>query len=315
MEQYQLTYDIDKKSVEDEKSHSIPQDMQIITGQETLIEQIAKFVEREESIPIAMIGFPFKSTNTEKKVIGHLPDGAERHALKHINSMLIKIRDVYPQGATFRIISDGCTFNDIVGIPDTTIEAYENALKVLASDLKDIQIVTSRDLKSSPISTMTDLRQVIESYPPTLQDFDQMVANSSSMQYELDVIKSRLALEFDHKHGQETLELIKEKEFISDPLLLVSKKIIVRSRQFGKFITSTFLTKPYLKFSVHFQQDVGKKFGMKLSEISNVTPWHGVLIQEGNSYRIVHKSDVPLTNVTQTGEMANGIYCPYYKYN
>ena len=249
MEPYQLTHDIDKRSVDDGKSTSQPS--LPITGKETLIEQIAQFVKKGETIPIAMIGFPFKSTNTDHKVIGHAPDMAERHALKHINAMLLRIRDIYPHGATFQIISDGSTFNDILGISDTIVEAYEDALKTLASDLKDIQIITSRELKVTPSSSMANLRQAIKFHSPSLQEFEEMVAKDASMRYELDVIKKRLALELDHQEGQEILNLLADKESTSDPLLLVSKKIIVRSRQIGKFISSKFFTTPYLKFSVH----------------------------------------------------------------
>ena len=55
--------------------------------------------------------FPFKSTNKVYKVLGTLPDKAEELALERLNSICVRVKEIYIPGARITIISDGITYN------------------------------------------------------------------------------------------------------------------------------------------------------------------------------------------------------------
>jgi len=74
---------------------------------------IDQFVIAEAQIELCLPAFPFKSANKVYKVLGILPDKAEELALQRLNTMCIRIGDVYAPGAKLTIISDGLVYNGL----------------------------------------------------------------------------------------------------------------------------------------------------------------------------------------------------------
>jgi hypothetical protein len=81
------------------------------TGRPAFLSVIAKFVAAEERVDMCLPAFPFKSANKVYKVFGVLPDKSEEIALDRLNSMCIRIGQVYTPGARCTIISDGLVYN------------------------------------------------------------------------------------------------------------------------------------------------------------------------------------------------------------
>jgi len=125
-------------------------------GMPKFLSVIDKFVAEGTELQMCLPAFPFKSANKVYKVFGILPDKAEELALERLNTMCIRIGDVYPPGAKLTIISDGlvyngssiaisaasctlsrllmCTFalTDLLNIPDRDTWAYGQALRKMA---------------------------------------------------------------------------------------------------------------------------------------------------------------------------------------
>jgi pyoverdine/dityrosine biosynthesis protein Dit1 len=80
-------------------------------GFETFLPVVTGQVERKEPIRMLLPGFPFKSPNTKDKVLGVLPDLGEELALKHLDGLCEKIKDIYEYGAECHITSDGLVYN------------------------------------------------------------------------------------------------------------------------------------------------------------------------------------------------------------
>lgn len=78
------------------------------------------------------------------KVLGILPDKAEELALERLNSMCLRIGQIYPPGATLTIISDGLVYNDLLSVSDRDTWAYGEALRKMASQKKFDHIGFSR---------------------------------------------------------------------------------------------------------------------------------------------------------------------------
>jgi hypothetical protein len=80
-------------------------------GRPAFLSVIAKFVAAEERVDMCLPAFPFKSANKVHKVFGVLPDKSEEIALDRLNSMCIRIGQIYKPGARCTIISDGLVYN------------------------------------------------------------------------------------------------------------------------------------------------------------------------------------------------------------
>lgn len=78
--------------------------------------QIQKALEREVPIELVIPAFPFKSSNRSKKVLGPLPDEAERLSLLHLNGLCLAIKDAADSDAFLTIVSDGITYNGRVAL-------------------------------------------------------------------------------------------------------------------------------------------------------------------------------------------------------
>lgn len=294
LKKYQLSYDIDKRSID----VTIAEKSETIVGEEEFIQKIAAFVEKNEPIQMAMIGFPIKSANQDKKVLGPLPDMAERFSLTYIQKMLEDIHQVYLAGATFTLICDGVAFSDVTGHSDAELIAYEAALKQLGSDLNGIRILTSENLMVEGIKSLYELREAIDT-----EESSQKQISAE----DLELMKKRMALELDNPEGQKLLQ--------SKPIQKICQQVLQRSSGFGKFLAKhNIIPSAALPFSVHFQKDLKKKFGLKLSPTSFITPWHGVLVEEkDNTSRILHKMDVDPALYQETGSPVNGIHCRHFK--
>lgn len=85
----------------------------LTAGMPKFLPVIDRFVIAGTQVEMCLPAFPFKSANKAYKVFGTLPDKAEELALERLNTMCIRIGDVYQPGAKLTIISDGLTYNGL----------------------------------------------------------------------------------------------------------------------------------------------------------------------------------------------------------
>lgn len=132
----------------------------LAAGTPKFLSVIDGFVMSGEPVEMCLPAFPFKSANKVYKVFGILPDKAEELALDRLNTMCVRIGDIYAPGAKVLIISDGLVYNgmylrtqhrpdffsqdlftdqephshdiDLLCIPDRDTWAYGEALRTMA---------------------------------------------------------------------------------------------------------------------------------------------------------------------------------------
>lgn len=293
-----LTYDIDKRSVDMNVSQkgSIP-----FKGFEHIQAKIQAALQQNRLIKLNLVGFPFKSTNTERKVLGSQLDAAERYSLDYLNTMLKEISKIYAPGAVLTVFMDGMVFSDIEGVDDQAVITYEQQLKQISRDLHHIRIVTLSDLL--PGKSPAEMRSIIESYEPHAQDFQEKISKDSHLQEEINLLTKRTSLELDHPASRAYLVCHTAKE--------IATRLTHRGMQYSAFLKAH-RPKEAIRLSVHYQPDVSIKMGIKLSENSFVTPWHGVLVQHADgSCQISHLEDLDSKNYSQTVRLVNGISLPF----
>ena len=79
--------------------------------------RVARYVERSAPVELVLPAFPGKSPNRQK-VLGPLPDMAERLSLEFLHNLSSRITEIYSPGARIIICSDGRVFSDLVRISD-----------------------------------------------------------------------------------------------------------------------------------------------------------------------------------------------------
>lgn len=83
----------------------------LAAGRPKFLSVIDRFIIADAPVKMCLPAFPFKSANKVHKVLGILPDKAEELSLERLNTLCIRIAEVYPPGAEFTIISDGLVYN------------------------------------------------------------------------------------------------------------------------------------------------------------------------------------------------------------
>lgn len=84
---------------------------QLAAGRPKFLSVIDQFVTVGTQVEMCLPAFPFKSANKVYKVFGVLPDKAEELALGRLDSMCMRIGEVYSPGARLTIVSDGLVYN------------------------------------------------------------------------------------------------------------------------------------------------------------------------------------------------------------
>lgn len=294
LSKYQIAYDIDAHSV-DSTTDTSPRK---IAGTSEFVASIANVVKRKEPVNMIIIGFPFKSPNHDKKTVSSLPDLAERKSLEYLQGILDEIKNVYEPGATITIFCDGIPFASFFGISFDDVIAYEKALKSLAADLPGIKLSTSSDfMQEHKLSRLDEINTIIDAHNPIDDSFSRPISP---------VLQKRVALELDHPRGKTLLK--------QQSLDAIIRNFLMRELRFRTYLRKVFPSEKYVRLTVHFSADASKKFGIRLSPDSDITPYHGVLVEENNgSWAIKFKKDINHERYVLTQKTINGIECPYFK--
>lgn len=300
---YQITKDIDKEGIY--KSSKIPKIEQ--PSYEDLQKKIIAFAKENKPLKFLLVGFPFKSANTEKKVLGSLPDMAERRSLEYLYRCIKSLSAVYPYGVELVIFCDGIPFAEYLGIPEKIVKAYERVLQKLALDMPEIKIITSSVLQGQlKLYSVEKLCSIIDNFSPTNKEFYIQLESDTTLQDGYKTLISRLEIEFDSKAGREFIAK-------NGPLSKIAKSLMAREMRLRRFIEEHFDPDSYIRLTVHYSKDLAKKFGIKLSPDSCITPYHGVLVEDKDGWHILLRQDIDPQFFEEVSQVVNGVQCRYMR--
>ncbi|KAF5979540.1 putative ABC1 transport protein [Fusarium bulbicola] len=244
---------------------------------------LGKFVGAGTRVEMCLPAFPFKSANKAYKVFGILPDKAEEIALDRLNTMCIRIGQIYQPGAQCTIISDGVVYNDLLSIPDRDTWAYGEALRQLASDkgFQHISFSRIRDLVDLPlpaemheiayVANATNFRRaLLNCFGKDDIDIDQEIEKDPDTK--MTYLGYRRFLESDLKHifpvgnGRTANAYRRDVRYLA-------KQMLIRGYAFAAAVKHGFPS--HLRLSIH--QSTGEhKISMSLlnTRTGFTTPWH-----------------------------------------
>jgi pyoverdine/dityrosine biosynthesis protein Dit1 len=262
-----------------------PEDLYEDVYKPKLLETLRYFVSKQDPINMVVPAYPFKSPNRKEKVLGPDPDVGERMSLEHFNSMGARIRQIYPPGGHVTIVSDGCCYNDLLGVSDEEVFRYAEGLHRIVDrlGLKHIRfsdpfeliegrhnVPITEEEYASRIGELKD--RLFSSYLPAGYDFDEDLKKdpNAALTYRgyIRFLMSDLALLFKDKQMS--------KNAIKKHCSTVARGMIERGKAFSALVAKT--SPLHVRLSIHASDNTGKLsvalLPHKRYSTFPVTPWH-----------------------------------------
>ncbi|KAM0513656.1 hypothetical protein ACHAPE_007706 [Trichoderma viride] len=280
---------------------------------------IYSYVKANVTIPMALPGFPFKSPNSQPgsgKVLGKLPDKAEELSLAHLNGLCLSIKEVYPPGAQLTIISDGLTYNDLLGVSDKEVWNYGETLRAIATAKGHKHITFSRLQDLVAITLPDQLEEMV--YVANASNFRRALLNgfgSPDWSWETASQKEDVqltykgyikALGIDLQHMYETTDDASRAKF-QQGLEYIAQQMLARGDAFANAIGQKY--KDYVRLSIHASTGQAKlSINLMPTDSSYTTPWHCAVaykldgttttakradFDNDDSYELVYERDRP----------------------
>ena len=251
-----------------------------------------------QKLPVLLVlpAFPGKSPNTAK-VLGPLPDMAERCALEFLQQLCDRVRRYYSPGAKIVLCSDGRAFSDVVGMRDIDVTNYQEELSkmILGLGLTSISTFNLEELFDG--LSFDEMRtQLMQQFGESIDLLKASVhrgkAEACSVEdketHRLYCGITRFLVEDALYPGQKQSRTALQKE-----CRLRSYAVIQRSKAWGELVEKQF--PDAVRLSIHPQSCGSKKLGIRLIEPDNwQTPWHGVAVQVDGRFILLKRSQAEI---------------------
>ncbi len=238
-----------------------------------------------ENRPLEFVlpAFPAKSPNP-LKVLGRLPDMAERVALSSLQALCEEFLHVHPAGVCLHICSDGLFLADVVGVTDEEVRAYGKEIDRI---LEGLPLLRRFDLSQAFGATTPKeaRRRLLAGWAETDSELLAQACVSPSLGAQLDglhrfMFEDGLVLSPEVSRSQVRKHARQE-----------AAEILLRSRAWGRLLATLF---PHaLRLSIHPQPAVSDKLGIHLLSTQDawLTPWHGVALLDDDRFRLLKRSE------------------------
>ncbi|GKW22343.1 paerucumarin biosynthesis protein PvcA [Pectobacterium araliae] len=277
--QYRRRFTHSTKSISEEES-------QVILVQ---LPRIRAFVDKNSRIELILPAFPVKSPNPYK-VLGRVPDMAERLSLIFLNSLCQRIQLYYPPGAHIRICSDGHVFGDLIGTSDETINAYQHEIENLLHELGAIHlsVFNLKDVENMAALTADydHLRQrLVEDYAESEEEIkSQLMLSEEGLQLYRSITRFLYedSLRPDYTGSNAALQKDAKKRACG---------VIQRSWAWGNLLAENF--PDAIRLSIHPQPSDSLKLGIHMMPTKDdwLTPWHGVAANVNGQFVLMKNAD------------------------
>ncbi|MGE0171927.1 MAG: L-tyrosine/L-tryptophan isonitrile synthase family protein [Oligoflexales bacterium] len=242
-------------------------------------------------IKFVLPAFPGKSPNPAK-VLGHLPDMAERRALMFLGYLSNRIKQIYAPGIEIIICSDGRVFSDAVGMLEENVTAYQDSLDEIIDELGLTNISTfnldelcgGRDFAEVRRSLMKEYGKSLASLREKILRCDtpfETPEDRDAQRMYLGI--TRFLVEDSTFPGQTRSRTAVQKDCKAR-----AYEVILRSNAWSELIAERF--EDAVRWSIHPQGCGSAKLGIRLlGNESWMTPWHGVAVDTGKGFVLMKR--------------------------
>ncbi len=254
--------------------------------------RVESALRRNKPIEFVVLAFPAKSPNP-RKVLGRLPDHAERLALESLQSFCEQVSHYHPPGGRLTICSDGHVFGSIVSVRDEDVSEYRRELervqelsgcdRISFFALEDAFGAKSFDamrdeLESGYAETVTDLRKRVIADVETCRTFGGI---------------HRFLIE-----DQSVLHPDVSRNTIRQECKRRAYELLRRSNAWSRLVAEAF--SDAVRLSIHPQSCHAEKIGFQLLCSSNnwLTPWHGVAVEAADGPALLKRREAEQLGAT-----------------
>ncbi|CDL83934.1 L-tyrosine isonitrile synthase [Xenorhabdus szentirmaii] len=269
-----------------ESEHTIQYEEKKVT--EVQLPRIRAFVEQRKPIECILPAFPTKSPNP-RKVLGKLPDMAEKLSLIFLNSLCQRIQLYYPPGAKIIICSDGHVFSDLINVDDHTITDYQQEIEKLLHELgaTHLSVFNLGDVESLTQYTRdyNKLRELmLKDYSSSIDEIKKILKEN-----EEGVRLYRAITRFLYEDSL-LPEYSGSKNALQKDARQRAVGVIQRSWAWGNLLAEHFPSA--IRLSIHPQPIDSMKIGIHMMPTRDdwLTPWHGVAANV-NGHFVLMKGD------------------------
>ncbi|KAI1314258.1 Pyoverdine/dityrosine biosynthesis protein-domain-containing protein [Xylaria venustula] len=247
--------------------------------------QIHDALERNLPIELVIPAFPFKSSNRSKKVLGPLPDEAERLSLLHLNGLCLAMQDATGSNTFLTIVSDGITYSDILGVSDQEVWRYGQRLRNMAEENHCDYIRFSRicDLVGAEHDSETLNEALYILNAPKYRGI--LMANTPDGFDVLDAITNDPDITRTYKGykkflmGERYDRTIRSRSQTERENSEIAKTMILRGKAFSETVRTKYPNS--IRLSIHPSEDTNKISITMLPQENEIvmTPWHGAVVR------------------------------------
>ena len=246
------------------------------------LKKIKSYVEMNKEVLFIIPAFPAKSRN-RKKTLSSSPDYGELEALRRLNSMCLKIKDIYDIGAKVLVCSDGRVFSDLVGVTEEDVTLYSRELRQIKEnyELDYIDYFNLEDVFTESLNFSQMREQLAAEYGASLESVKERVKTEDDMRNMFNGI---------HRFVKEDYFEIK-KDMTRNQINKMSKevayKVILMSNAWSGLVEKKF--PEAIRLSIHPQHSSSYKFPVKLLPGGGSwgTPWHRVPVVQGDNVALL----------------------------
>lgn len=251
-------------------------------------------IEANRPVTFVLPAFPGKSPNPNK-VLGHLPDMAERRALKFLGHLCERVKRLHKPGARVILCSDGRVFSDVVGMKEEHVTEYQEGISRMIVELGLTHQITTFNLDDffGGSSLFDDMRShLMESHGASLESLQEKVRRGGKpgADKESDEAQrmycgiTRFLVEDAERPGQNL-----SKTAIQKDCKARAYELIRRSNAWSGLVGSVFPES--VRLSIHPQGCGSLKIGIRLMDAENwMTPWHGVAMEVEGGFVLIKRS-------------------------
>jgi pyoverdine/dityrosine biosynthesis protein Dit1 len=244
--------------------------------------KIDRAIRHNEPITFVLPAFPGKSPSLAK-VLGPLPDMAERCSLVFLDQLCARIRSIYAPGACIILCSDGRVFSDAVGMRDEDVTNYQREIAAMieALGITTISVFNLDDIYAG-LSFDAMRAQLLSKHGASLDELRASVHESTDA-HRLYCGITRFLLE-DAAHSGQT----RSRTALQKDCRARAYQVIQRSNAWSNLLEEMF--PDAVRLSIHPQACGSKKLGIRLMEAESwMTPWHGVAVKTDGRFILVKR--------------------------
>lgn len=269
-------------------------------GKNILAQKIEAFTSAGKPIEFSMLGIPFKSINTRDKTIGTMPDLGEELMFKNFANFGEKIKNIYSPGIEMHVVSDGYIFNDLMDVPDKTVQEYEEINKDLSREAPVI-IHDLQDFYGGQ-SISSARGKVIQQFGITEQELERRILTDEDINFlykgMIRFMQQDLAIK-NYDSGNQLHKAAKK----------LAREMMFRNEAYSKLVQTEFSDK--IRLSMHPSVNNGTKYSFQLidSPMAFYSPWHCAIVKTKEGYyATIHRKDADAAGM----ELVNVGGRPYY---